>query len=507
MVDYIDTVINYFHRMKIEYSLVRKSSSNIRKIELFHQQPLESGVLYVTSEWSGKIPDGISLLVITEDLQQDWSESENSNLILVFTSLPPEQLVSLLSIWMESYIRNYDSVVRQRLVKYMASKDSLNSIVELASEWMENPVAVMDMSHNALAWMQPPVCPEELKDLFRNMQPSENLLYTIVTSGHSILNQLLSRKAAIMTPKGLPRNYICLIFVKDIAIAGISVMELNRPFEDSDYQKIQFLSTLLAQELQKTKYNTINRVHRQRSFFYDILRDNSMNETDLNERMQYFQLPLKQYNYLLAVDSRSMPKEEQEQLVNEMSILRGDLAVLFDGYVVLLVTSNELIGTRSLQGYIDFLTLRGLRAGLSTGFTKLTYSKLYFLQATSAIIWGDRLGQEHTIFCYDDYALNHIISLSEPASDLMHPAIRELAAYDTASDACLCATLYQYLKYDRSIAMTAHTMHVHRNTINSRIGKVKRMLPIDWEDPAQIGYLFLSLVVLEGKKPELFNRM
>ncbi len=53
MVDYIDTVIDYFHRMKIEYSLVRKSSSNIRKIELFHQQPLESGVLYVTSEWSG----------------------------------------------------------------------------------------------------------------------------------------------------------------------------------------------------------------------------------------------------------------------------------------------------------------------------------------------------------------------------------------------------------------------------------------------------------------------
>ncbi len=509
MVDYIDTVVDYFRRMKLEYRCVRKTPATIRGIELYHQQPaegMETDVLYVASEWNGELAAGRSLLVLTEDPDCGADAPEGCNLILLLTLVPPEQLVSLLSIWLESYIRSYDSVIRQRLIRFMSSKDSLSKIVNLASEWLENPVAVMDMSHNALEWMRPTVYPEELKDFFQDMHPSEALLQTIVSSGYNILNQLLSHKAAIMTPKDLPRNYICLIFVKNVAIAGISVMELNRPFHDADYDKIQFLSTLLSQELQKTKYNTINRVHRQRSFFYDILRGNPLDEADLNERLRYFQLPLLPFNHLLAVDIRSMPKEEQEQIINELSILRGDLAILFDGYAVLLVSTSEPGSARVLQSYTDFLSLRRLRAGVSSSFNSLKQAKLYFLQACSAIIWGTRLEQGDTIFHYDDYAINHIISQCEPAFDLMHPALKTLAAYDRANGTCLIATLYTYLKNDRSTAKSGEKMHVHRNTVRLRLGKIKQMLPVDWNDSAQVRYVFLSLIILECSDPELFQR-
>lgn len=509
MADFIDKIIGNFQRMRFDCRVLRRAQTEICAVELLAGPTLDRHTLYITSECPQELPADSSVLLLTDVAMELPDDAEHGNVIWLRCPLTSEQLLSMTRIWLEQHARQQDDAVRLRLVHCLTMQNSLKKIISLASEWMGNPVAVMDMSHNAVEKTRPAAYPETLDPLFQDAHLSEEMLHPIVSSGYQILNQLLAHKAAIMSPKNLPRNYISLIFVKDIAIAGVSVMELNRPFVDADYDKIQFLSMLLSLELQKSKYNMINSIQRKRAFFYDILRDNALSEADLNERLQYFQFQLNHVNYLLAVDGRLLPKEEQERLVNELAILRGDLTVLFDGYAVVLVSTaaaGSLELPEILEQYAGFLTTREIKAGLSTGFQSLMQLKLYFMQATNAIIWSGRLGNDQAISRYDDYAVNHIVSQCESADDLMHPAIKKLAAYDMEKDSCLTATLYIYLKNDRSTARTAQVMHVHRNTVNFRINKIKQMIPFDWEDPALVRYLLLSLIILEGKAAALLQR-
>lgn len=509
MADFIDKMIDNLHRMQFDCRVLQRNQVDITRVELLTDPPLEQQALYITTELPETLPAGSNVLFLTDKAIHLPDIAENQNVILTNCPLSPEQLQSLLRIWLESYRKQQDDATRLKLVQCVALQNSLKRIVELASTWLGNPVAIMDMAHNAVEKIQPATYPENLDSLFGALHPSEGMLRSIISSGYQILNKLLAHEAAIMTPKDLPRNYISLIFVKDVAIAGVSVMELNRPFVDADCDKVQFLSMLLSLELRKSKYSMINSIQRKRAFFYDILRNNALSESDLNKRLQYFHFPLNHINYLLTVDSRLLTAEEQESLVNKLSILRGDLAILFDGYAVVLLslgTPGTLDLPEILKQYAGLISMYDMKAGLSTGFQSLMNVKLYFQQAVNAIIWNNRLGTDHVISRYDDYAVNHIISQCESAYDLMHPAIKSLALYDMKKDTCLTATLYCYLKNDRSTVRTAQAMHVHRNTINFRINKIKELIPFDWDDTALIRYLLLSLVILEGKDVTLLQR-
>ena len=65
---------------------------------------------------------------------------------------------------------------------------------------------------------------------------------------------------------------------------------------------------------------------------------------------------------------------------------------------------------------------------------------------------------------------------------LAHPAIIALARFDRDHNDNLRDVLYFYLINDRSIALTAGALYMHRNTVLNKVRKINQLIRLDLED-------------------------
>ena len=100
-------------------------------------------------------------------------------------------------------------------------------------------------------------------------------------------------------------------------------------------------------------------------------------------------------------------------------------------------------------------------------------------------------------FCFA-YLLKQFAVLNGE-QNLSHPALTILKRYDQKKNTEYYRTLFVYLLYERSILLCAEHLHIHKNTFLYRIQKIRDMLDVDLDDPAQRGYLMLSYY-MEGER-------
>ena len=81
---------------------------------------------------------------------------------------------------------------------------------------------------------------------------------------------------------------------------------------------------------------------------------------------------------------------------------------------------------------------------------------------------------------------------------LVHPAIPALQEYDKKNGSDFSRSLYYYLYYERSIQKAAEQVHIHRNSFLYRIQRIRDLLPIDLDDPAERCYLLLSYEMMKA---------
>ncbi len=141
-----------------------------------------------------------------------------------------------------------------------------------------------------------------------------------------------------------------------------------------------------------------------------------------------------------------------------------------------------------------------LYAGISSPVTGIRDLHLADYQAGEALNRAFQLRSEKWILAFSDCALDYMMnSLREPlnASHLVSPELLYLMRYDREKGTDYYATLREYLFQERDIPRTAEKLIIHRTTLLYRLKKLKRMVPLNLEDPKQRLYLLLSLWILE----------
>jgi DNA-binding PucR family transcriptional regulator len=78
-----------------------------------------------------------------------------------------------------------------------------------------------------------------------------------------------------------------------------------------------------------------------------------------------------------------------------------------------------------------------------------------------------------------------------------HSSIIKLAEYDREHSGELVDTLKHYLFRNRNIAEAAAHIHIHRNTMSYRIGKIRELLEVDIDDAKTSFGLMLSFYILD----------
>jgi len=122
--------------------------------------------------------------------------------------------------------------------------------------------------------------------------------------------------------------------------------------------------------------------------------------------------------------------------------------------------------------------------GISDEFSVLTEIKLANEQANvalscsapeCAVVFND---------CYPKYLLtadpqNALLANSTIASN----KLKEISEYDEKHNTNNYELLYEYLRFDRKATETAEKMHMHRNNVIYRIGRICEQVNLDLEDP------------------------
>lgn len=176
-------------------------------------------------------------------------------------------------------------------------------------------------------------------------------------------------------------------------------------------------------------------------------------------------------------------------------------AITHNNYICVLfnlrLTGKDLIFCK----LSPWLEKSGYYGCCSATFSKLELLAEHFEQ--TEIIARLCPGISGQIYNFQDYMVRFgfYIMKQHIHSSIIHPDVTHLLEYDAANHSDFSRTLYMYIKHERSQSHTASALHLHRNTLTYRLGRLKELISCDLDIPEVRLHILVSyeLLKLEGK--------
>lgn len=142
-----------------------------------------------------------------------------------------------------------------------------------------------------------------------------------------------------------------------------------------------------------------------------------------------------------------------------------------------------------------FLRELHCHAGISYSFTDLTQVKSGYEQASLALRYSSHTSG-NLYFC-ENYMLNYVKETlrNHLSIDIWRRELQLLKNYDEKHQTEYYHTLYMYLLEERNQTLTAQKLHIHRNTLVKRIGRIQELIPVDLSDTQTRLQLLFSFFV------------
>ena len=119
-----------------------------------------------------------------------------------------------------------------------------------------------------------------------------------------------------------------------------------------------------------------------------------------------------------------------------------------------------------------------------------------------AVFTMEKAGCTAGIYRCEEYAFDYLMESfrrMEMTQTLLHPALQILAQYDRNNSTELYITLRAFLDKEKNYLETAKYLHVHRNTLKYRLGRIAELTGICLEDEQELKYLRLSFWMDRGQ--------
>lgn len=158
---------------------------------------------------------------------------------------------------------------------------------------------------------------------------------------------------------------------------------------------------------------------------------------------------------------------------------------------------NGCINITRDKGYIKRLericTRYSCICCISYSFAGLNHLSSMYRQAKMAL---DRVKiMDFKVHYFSEYAFLILLEHLEDrnfVSVCLHPALKVLREYDQENETQFFETFKVYLQCERNLVETAKSLHVHRNTVVYRLGRILPMLDVDLNVGSEREYLLLS---------------
>lgn len=194
---------------------------------------------------------------------------------------------------------------------------------------------------------------------------------------------------------------------------------------------------------------------------------------------------------------------------NVLSYMRKALQEL-SKYQVLLIQNNMLYILRyqykedqkinSEENVATILEIFGSQCGVSNAFDNLLDAAIYQKQAEDALDIGRKLNKEASIYHYNKYCTPAILlpRVKELAKVSFVPqVIQEIEDYDQENGTELLLTLKSYVNNMLNTAITAKELHIHRNSLLYRIGRIEELFQLSLKNSETFRTLMIAFYMME----------
>ena len=159
------------------------------------------------------------------------------------------------------------------------------------------------------------------------------------------------------------------------------------------------------------------------------------------------------------------------------------------------VTAQEFI-----PQFKEFLTEFNAKAGSSNIFSNFYEVGDYVYQARLAYEYGKKHDPERIHYPFSEYSLHYILEKSTErfkVTDIVHPSILILDAYDHRENTEFCKTLRLFFHNKYNATQTSDALYIHRSTFAARIKRIEEICNIDLDDENTRLHILLSFYLLE----------
>lgn len=393
------------------------------------------------------------------------------------------------------------------LMNLLFSGKGLQALTDSAAKILGNPVFVVDLQHKYLA-ISSGIFPENEFILKENESPyirEEAIRYI---RKNQIDEKVRKNKLPIYFYNDYARHgtLISAIHIDGIEVGHIMIQESEHKFREFDSEFLYHFSKLVSIELQKSSVFTDNKGIMYSYFLADLLKNPNANTPAIKKRLEAMGFHLKSDFYIMVLPASSYQASSLKLeviLQSIRSILIGSLYVIYENSIIFLISKEKYQGFREyeLERLQDFLTVNHLKAGISNFFSSLEETPRFYKQALAAIKFSAYMNDSCVICYYRDYFIYQLLRSFEKEDKeiryLIHPGLMRLYLYDQEKGTDFLKTLQQYLSCPGQPSCVAKNLHIHKNTLLYRMGKIKEITGCDFIAGEDFMNFNLSFKIME----------
>ncbi len=376
----------------------------------------------------------------------------------------------------------------QELWELFLQTNDRNKLINKAAQILKNPLLICDTSYHFICRSDP----RSIRDKsWRAGTQRGNWSYELVStinnldldySGTRHTRHILSN----INPMSTSRRMIGTLCMDGVHLGYFLILEENAPFDSIDEDTYRQVETILAKCVCTDPSALLpGRSGSSESIMLDLLQSGFDSRKLFAERAANSELSkLSTYRVFCVTGKNNIPGDLRSGIGQCLPL---SWQVRFQNQVVVLAD----FGSRLYQSddnrnrFAQFLEQNDLFAGESDSFSDPYELKRYYQQAQTAVSLGFSFRDERRVLPYDDYKL-HSLFLQSSEKDLFGQyateMIRNIHQYDVKNATDYLETIYQYLCSSCSVHKAAERLYVHRNTVAYRIGKIKELFDLSFDD-------------------------
>lgn len=381
-----------------------------------------------------------------------------------------------------SYTAHYTALLSMNL-----SNESLQTIVDAASDMAGNPLIILDSSYKIL-------CSSTnypIKDLFW----TDNIKRGYCTYEFILaVNDLFAEQGGnsngrdaypITCPVSPYTKVFCNLIWHQSLIGYLIMLDSNQSVFPWHYRLLPKISESVCITL--SKLPNFKGIHgsMKETILFQLL--NGENEMNIDVRMKTAGLAVTSFMKLLTVQFDSYSDNTiVKPYIKEQLLLLFPSAYLteYEGsYVVLIPFSNKQdFSAKQKDGLSSLFQNAHLKIACSDFFTSFFHAKIQYQLCLDLISSCCPLQTSPEVIYFSNFRFYYLLSQitdKNLLASVLHPALSILSNYDLENGTSLYETLSMYLIQNCSLKDTASALFIHRNSLSYRLEKIIELTHVD----------------------------